>query len=94
VAINWGGLAGKVGDLAIAKLDSEIDREKSEPVRVKDPTPVVTTENTGAPTDPATYQAGTTSEPLKIAGMPWHQALLIGSVGLLALGVTAKVLTR
>lgn len=94
MAINWSGIAGKVGDLTIAKLDSEIDRERSEPVRVKNPTPVVATENTGAPTDPGVYQAGTTAEPLKIAGMPWHQALLIGSVGLLALGVTAKVLTR
>lgn len=84
------------GDLLLSGVDRYIDRETREQtvVPVTNPTPVVAAENTGAGNQPALYAAGTSAQPMQIAGMPWNQALLIGSVGLLALGIIAKVVMR
>lgn len=82
----------KAGDTLLTGLGKAIDREtRAEPtVVVNDPTPVRTTENTGGG-DPQTYQAGSVREPVRIAGLPWHQALLYGSVALLGVAVVLKV---
>jgi hypothetical protein len=94
--IKWGELLDKGSDLALAKIDSSIDRERSETVvsRVKNPTPTVTAENTGAGGVPGTYKAGTVGQEMQIGGMPWHKALLFGSLALLGLGVAVKVVAR
>lgn len=86
----------KGGDLLLSGVDRFIDRETREQtvVPVNNPTTVVAAENTGAAGQPGLYAAGTTAQPMQIAGMPWNQALLIGSVGLLALGIIAKVVMR
>lgn len=91
-----GDFLNRGGDLLLSGVDRYIDRETREQtvVPVTNPTPVVAAENTGASGQPSLYAAGTTAQPMQIAGMPWNQALLIGSVGLLALGIIAKVVMR
>lgn len=84
-------------DLLITGIDRWIDKEtREEVVIVRDPTPTVTASGGGENTSKETFDAGAPARPQtpEVFGMPWHQALLIGSAGLLVLGVGLKLATR
>lgn len=79
-------------------LSQLLDREKNqgEVVVVRDPTPTVTVSDGNKNGNSQTFDAGASAAmPVgEIMGMPWHQALLLGSVGLLAVGVGLKLVMR
>lgn len=79
-------------------LSQILDRETSqtETVIVRDPTPTVTVSDGNKNGTSQTFDAGASAQmpTAEIMGMPWHQALLLGSVGLLAVGVGLKLVMR
>lgn len=91
-----GGFLEQAGDVFLGGVDKAIDREFSDgDPEVKNPEGEhAETTADGMPQDHYESGAPGKSQRAYVAGLPWDQALLVGSVGLLTIGLVFQFATR